>query len=401
MRLMNDPRRRISLVSLAHRVLWAVLLWLISGNVSAAPPGGGRIVWDPATMTLVQPDGVYARIVRRDRELLCCFEWRRRCWVRHSADEGKTWGEPIEAGAYEKGNAANPELLVCRDGTVLLFYNGRPGRGGGGERGPFTIEEGVSRDGGTTWKRREGAAIYTAGNVGNAGCYEPAAVEVAGGIALYFANEYPHREGNGGRGGEQEISVTTSADGGRTWGPVRAATFRPGGRDGMPVPLVLGGSAGGKLVVAIEDNGIGSGRRLQPAVVEPAAIEKAVGPGVLGVRWNPLREPLAGGTYAGAPYLRQFAGGGGGGATVLSCQSDEGPAHRQHLVVYVGDEAARNFANPTAPFGAEQASQWNALFVKDEHTVTAVSSTSVNGRRGVWTIDGRLTSAGGGDGTRK
>jgi hypothetical protein len=33
---------------------------------------------------------------------------------------------------------------------------------------------------------------------------------------------------------------------------------------------------------------------------------------------------------------------------------------------------------------------WNALFVKDVSTVTALTSTTLNGKRGIWAVDGRV-----------
>ena len=155
----------------------------------------------------------------------------------------------------------------------------------------------------------------------------------------------------------------------------------------MPVPVVL---ADGTLVVAIEDNGLVPGAKLQPAVVSG---EDG------GERWGALAEPLPAEVYAGAPYLRQLPTG----ETILSCQSDAGVAgvageprrRRPEMVVYVGDAAARGFSGPTSPFElpSDVAGQWNALFVKDATTVTALSGTRIDGKRGVWAIDGKVVRA--------
>ena len=58
------------------------------------------------------------------------------------------------------------------------------------------------------------------------------------------------------------------------------------------------------------------------------------------------------------------------------------------MAVYVGDERARDFAGPTRPF--DGASRWNSLFVHDDDTITAVSTTTAEGVAGLWAIHGRI-----------
>ena len=171
-----------------------------------------------------------------------------------------------------------------------------------------------------------------------------------------------------------------SLDNAATWSHPQRISFRPGFRDGMPVPLML---AGGRIVVAIEDNGMAG--KFKPAIVNPAFGESA--------RWPALRIQLPDTTYAGAPYLRQFPGG----ETVLSVQSAEGRQNEgthtnSQMVVFVGDSDAKNFTSKSVPFSVptEASGLWNSLFIKDEITVTAISGTVVNGVRGLWSIDGRL-----------
>jgi hypothetical protein len=62
------------------------------------------------------------------------------------------------------------------------------------------------------------------------------------------------------------------------------------------------------------------------------------------------------------------------------------------MVVYLGDSEARNFTGKSVPFPVvpEASGLWNALFIKDETTVTAISGTVINGVRGLWAIDGTL-----------
>ena len=57
------------------------------------------------------------------------------------------------------------------------------------------------------------------------------------------------------------------------------------------------------------------------------------------------------------------------------------------MVVYVGDENAKNFGGRTVPFEANaHGGWWNSLFVKDDKTITAISTC--NG--GVWAMDGHV-----------
>lgn len=342
-----------------------------------------RIVWDESTRALVQRGGVYGRMARlANGEILCAFEWAGRVWVRRSADEGKTWSDPRQVVEYPFGNAANPELLVLKDGSVLLFYNERPRD----RVHPFTIRSATSRDHGLTWS--EPVLHYEAGTTSQTGCWEPAAIQLPSGeIQLFFANEKPYPETN-----EQEITMLRSADNGATWSDPQRVGFRAGFRDGMPVPLVLANGAG--IVVAIEDNGMAG--RFKPAVLFTPAEDNWTQGEVTGDsdrRWAALEEQLPAPVYAGAPYIRQFPSG----ETVLSIQSAEDrnriDTHTvSRMVVYIGDSSARNFTGKSIPFDVppDTGGLWNSLFIKNERTVTAISSTVVDGVRGLWAIDGYL-----------
>src|SRR5215469_15758470 len=77
------------------------------------------IVWDPTTLVLVQPGGVYGRMVRLpNRQILCSFESNGAIFVRHSIDEGQTWEEPVQVASFAFGTAANPEMLVLLNGSI-------------------------------------------------------------------------------------------------------------------------------------------------------------------------------------------------------------------------------------------------------------------------------------------
>ena len=363
-------------------LLLALLLWAGLG-LNGLQAASARIVWDPATLTLVQAGGLYGRMTRlRGGAILCVCEQGGKSWASVSRDNGRTWRTPVVAAQFASANAANPEVLALQNGEVLLFVNQRPLDG----IHPFAIGLAVSRDGGTTWEPRP--LIYTAGTTGREGCWEPSALQLPSGeVQLFFANNFPYKGTD-----DQDISLCRSQDNGKTWSVAKTVSYRAKHRDGMPVPLMLQGGRG--LVIAIEDSGLTSHYTLQPAIVSASCRDNWRGPladGLSPRRRGALVPPLPPDVYAGAPYLRQLPSG----ETILSCQQGQpGQNDRDpRLTVYVGDAEAHNFAHPTQPFavpGQSGGERWNSLFVKDARSITAVSSTSVNGVSGLWAIDGRV-----------
>jgi hypothetical protein len=333
----------------------------------ASPP---RLEWLPATQRLLAPNATYGRMKRlADGAVLCCFERDGRSWVMRSEDDATTWSTPLAAGVCAGAVAANPDLCPLRGGGVLLMFNQRPIAGG---NVPFAIRVSTSRDGGRTWQTR-GEPVYTAGTTRDQACWEPAAVQMPDGeVRLFFSHELS---------GAQEIAVTTSRDEGETWTPARRVSLRPGHRDGMPAPLLL---ADGRLVVAIEDNGLAA-PQFRPTILD---IDDNDAIGADSPRRRPaLAEPPRAGANLAAPYLARLTTG----EVLLSVQSNEDDARWHRPAVYVGDAQARNFGGRTLPFGlAEADGKWNSLFVKDADTVLALSHTIVGGRRGLWCVEGRV-----------
>jgi len=361
-----------------------MLVLLLVAVCRAESPAADRvrgITWDQSTLRFLGP-GVYPRMIRlRDDSILFSCDAGGSAMVRRSTDGGATWSEPVAAASYEHGIAANADLLQLDDGRVLLFYNERPRRDG---RHPFTIRMCTSADGGRTWTARA-EPVYVADMRFANGCWEPAAVQLPSGeVLLFFANENPYRDT-----AEQEISLMRSTDRGQTWSPARTFAFRRGKRDGMPVPAVL--ADGKTLAVAIEDEGPRARQRLQPAILR-WSVEDANAPlpidGTDPRRRSALGDAITANVYAGAPFLRTLPSG----ATILSCHSDEGGRRAPQMVVCVGDADAGGFAQRSAPFElpADVGGMWNALFVKNATTVIALTSTKIDGKRGIWAIDGRV-----------
>lgn len=352
---------------------------LVATLVQAQP----TIHWQPRTAVLIQRGAAYGRMARLlDDTILCAYSKRDAIYVRRSHDDGKTWQAEKSAADYRHGQATNAELLVLRSGRILLMYNERPTDG----KSPYAIGICTSNDGGCTWKDHR--RVFTAGIEFENGCWEPAAIELPSGeIQLFFANEAPYRAS-----GEQQIACIRSLDGGATWLEPQAVSFRAGHRDGMPVPLLL--ADGEHIALAIEDNGLAG--RFKPAIITLATTDE---PGSLAVGANDgrrlpaLAEPLPQYVYAGAPYLVQLPSG----ETILSVQSTEGRGKphdhpNSRMVVYVGDASAHHFTSRSTPFQAltDAPGLWNALLVKDADRITAISSTTVAGIRGLWAIDGQI-----------
>lgn len=366
----------------------------------AAAPASRRlpaITWDASTVQLVARGGSYGRMARlADGRIACVYDRDGRIWIRHGEDGGGHWADPIQVAEEEGCWLTNADLLVLRSGTLLYFWNERPrialeyqGREPppGALVRPFRIRMSASRDQGQTWSVPR--TLHEAGVRFEDGCWEPAGVELpTGEIRVYFADESPFRAS-----AEQQITMLRSHDGGLTWSPPRSIAFREKHRDGMPSPLVPDG--GREIFIAIEDNGYAGGR-FKPVIVSMSLVEDAqIAP--VGAesprRWGALAEPLDPKWYGGAPWLRQLPSG----ETLLSFQeSESGELAGCWMAVCVGDRNARGFTHKSYPFAARSKSTqaWNSLFIKDARTVTAVSSTTIDGVRGIWAVDGRVQAGG-------
>ncbi len=377
-------------------LLCLLLLRLGNLQISAAaetdapksPPTTPRIEWDSSTLTLIQSNGYYGRIIRlKNRQLVCGYDYAGGIWIRHSSDEGKTWRAPVKVAEWPHGRLTNTELLQLRDGAVLCFYNERPRRHSADTNDaparPYRICMTRSDDNGLTWQPPQN--LYTAGTEFNNGCWEPAAIELPSGeVQVFFSNEGTFRNSD-----EQEIVLLRSTDGARTWGAPETVSFRPGARDGMPVPLILKDKQG--IAFSIEDNGLSG--NFKPVIVF-TTLEDNWHSGVRRPestnRWSALRELPPPHVSASAPYLRQMPSG----ETILSFQrSETGQMENARMFVCIGDEHAKNFGSPTKPFPdtSDKAQLWNSLFVKNAQTIIAVTETSLNGVFGIWSIEGRFT----------
>lgn len=348
------------------------------------------IAWDNSTLKKISGNAArysgYARAVElQDGSLFCVFEEDGSVVSIRSSDKGRSWTAPILVAAKEEGvNMAVPEILQLKDGSLLVSYNPRP-YGNNGKR--FAVRTKKSYDNGVTWKDER--LLYEAGTKFEDGCWEPAAIQLPSGeIRLYFANEGVFTESN-----EQNISMLRSFDNGLTWTEEpEVISFRPGSRDGMPVPLLLKNKT--DILIAIEDNGSGEFKPfiirsgIEDSTYQTAGAESSR-------RIYALAEKLDNKVYAGAPYLAQLSSG----ETLLSYQGTEDRAGSQmryaDMKVVIGDENGNNFKHKTVPFQipADRSALWNSISVLTGDVVLALTSTngfSKSGNTEVWMIKGAV-----------
>ena len=359
--------------------LFVVLVYWLCFWADASAEG---IEWDAASLVMVKEGGHYGRITRLDRSrLIAGYDFQRAIHISLSGDDGKSWDRPIEVVRMEDGTCTNTELCVMKNRDIICVFNFRPGKGTGKA---YSIGMCRSRNRGRSWSRP--TILYSGGDEFGDGCWEPACIQMPDGeLQVYFANESPYRTSN-----EQEISLLRSKDNGKSWSEVEKVSFRKGSRDGMPVPVV---SRDGKSIcLAIEDNGLSG--TFKPVIVFSRIAENGWSDGSVDGgsrrRWSALAEPLPESTYAGAPYLRQFPDG----RYVISFQmASSGKMEDSRMAVSLGNDKAKKFGEPSFPFPGKtgKAQLWNSLFIKSAKTITAVSETTINGKSGIWAIDGTLS----------
>ena len=365
-----------------------ILFFALLGALSlhAQSVDGLRVAWDRSSESRIAPHGNYARVIRlEDDTFLAAFEHGGGISLATSADL-KAWSSPRPVISGFQGSSgghdyhvhtANPELCLTRDGTLLLGVNYRPS---GHAFYPFSIVLLRSEDGGFSWSSPD--VLYCAGLDFSDGCWEPSFLQLPDGtIHLYFANEGPYTDSQ-----EQEISVMTSCDDGRSWSPAITASFRSGHRDGMPVATVVGDD----IVLAIEDNVDG---KFKPYTVRASLEEGWTEPvgGCSPLRLRALSAPVERHVYMGAPYIVTLPGG----ETLLSYQTTEGRSNEWEfscMEVAVSDSAAEAFSKRTRPFDVPfgRSGKWNSLCVVDANTVAAVSSTDKDGVNAPHIVQGHL-----------
>lgn len=342
-----------------------------------------RIFWDVNTQQEIFPNGNYARIIQlQDGRLMAVAETSQGISCCYSNDAGHTWTAPqLIIRSADKIPYAVPDFIQLSDGTIIVGYNTRPSQPYSENR-RFGIRTIRSTDNGMTWE--DPVHAYDASHIFTDGCWEPAFLELPSGeLQLYFANENNFTDSD-----EQEISMCRSFDRGNSWSDAIRVCYRPGSRDGMPVPIL---TDNGEIVVIIEDNGH---------------------PGLRGFRATTVRTPLdrnwenwidassperqiifandADKRYiSAAPYISKLKSG----EMIASWQGDYGDRagsgeNHYGMFVAVGDKDARHFRGITEPFALPENKHalWNSVAVTDSGEVFAIASIGGNGKPNAITI---------------
>jgi hypothetical protein len=379
--------------------IWILFITLTPGLARCQHDHSGKsalpskeIRWDQASLKDVNPlngNGAnYARMVQLSNGyLLCVYESSGNIECTLSADRGSTWLSPVIIAAAVPGiNMSVPEILELHDHSLLVSYNPRPYQinGNWDATKKFAICTKKSYDQGKTWTDER--LIYQAGYKFDDGCWEPSQIQLPSGqVQLFFSNEGVYT-----KSAEQNISLFRSDDNGLTWTKdPQIASFRPGHRDGMPVPIILRGK--NELLFSIEDN---AGGQFKPVIIRNSFRQnwqKAVGASDKD-RAGALNPKLPDTVYAGAPYLRQLHSG----ETILSFQSTLNRGKQWDLScmqVSIGNNKGENFVITKQPFNIPPNKQglWNSLCVLNDDTIIALTSTNAwNNRTAIWMIKGRM-----------
>ncbi|MCK5819872.1 MAG: exo-alpha-sialidase [Psychromonas sp.] len=349
-----------------------------------------KINWDKNTVKFITA-GAYSRIIKlADDQLGLVYNNGTKINYRISSDNGDTWSKEVTlADGGSKYTYTNAAFIKLYDGTLLYGYNARPNKDGGADN--YQIRVLISHDNGKTWPVEK--VVYSGGNVGTLGVWEPAFLQLPSGeLQLYFANESLYPKSN-----DQQITLIRSFDQGNTWTAGEAVSYRAESRDGMPVPILLNDKS--SIVFSIEDNGFDG--KFKPTTIRTSLSDNWSSGFVDGAskkrdRALTKNSQLPSKNYGGAPFLVQLPEG----ETLLSIQSSQWRNHGMAtsvMRVYIGDSQAKNFSSMSTPFTSDLikpngSALWNSLTVLNKSTVIATSTITPGNSKptGIYTVKGTV-----------
>ena len=358
---------------------------------------GIRIAWQYRRQKYIGP-GSYGRVIRRSNgEYVMVYSTGGSNiggtnYIRFQREPYANWTSPkITKSNNSYFTNKNAEIIELADGRLMYAWLYRTNFNN--SKGPSKIMAAYSTDGGQTWKDEQ--VIYTATETCGLGVWEPAMVQLPSGeLQIYFANEAS------AGGGNQNISMRRSFNGGRSWQPgTEIVAYRSGSRDGMPVPVYLKNGKG--IAVAIEDPGFMG--TFKPMIVHTDADDNWASGLVDGNstthRWSIFQNSadyLPSSVYCGQPYLIQLHSG----ETVYSAASGEerDPVNSDNhgrMVVYVGNSSAKNFIARSFPFpftnDPNARAIWNSIMQYNDSTLLAVCTVEGEiSKVGIWTSEGKI-----------
>ncbi len=373
--------------------LFALLFQVdVSGQVAiACPADRPHIVWDRSTMTKIADTGGYPRMRKlQDSSLLIIYQdYLGDVDYKRSYDGGKTWSEPTRIftqfvysdlkGESTVVKIANPEIYQLQNGDLITACNYRPEKE---EIAPYVIVVRRSIDNGKTWLAPQ--LLYSAAPRFKDGCWEPSFLQLPNSeLQVYFANENTYRQSD-----EQEISVLSSFDNGKTWSEKpRTVSFRKDRRDGMPVATIIDD----EIVLVIEDNNID---RFKPYMVRNKLSENWKIPVLADSKQREycLIDQMNDSIYMGAPYLLRLPHG----ETLISYQTNENRMSDWEfstMEIAIGDKSGRNFGCRTQPFPVplNKEAKWGSLALLNDSTVVALTSSNIDSDKvAPWIILGHI-----------
>jgi hypothetical protein len=358
-------------------------------------PVSHRIMWNsPRKLTPISAETMaateYPRICRvDDTTLLLTYhggttaDWWLNSYYRLSYDNGATW-EP-QVMIFDKSKSflgsgyyriCNPQATLLDNGWVILSAtaNGNPET----NENCKTICI-ISKDKCRTWSD----PII----VGRGRGWEPHVVQLPGGeLELLVSSEKPWWRNPSANFMDQEIVYARSTDYGQTWTALKPASYLSGGRDGMPVPVVMQGNKG--VLYTIESPSGG---------VRPSVVHRNLNEEWDQAPWdrvNDSRRWASGlNVGGGAPYCVQLPTG----EIVMLCHTNQAGSVWQTCrpQVQLTDNTGHNPRYTTLPcttgypLSANEGAYYNSLFVKDsEHIWLLVTRVTYNGTsRGKSTIE--------------
>ncbi|TQM49058.1 BNR repeat protein [Arcticibacter tournemirensis] len=282
--------------------------------------------------------------------------------LRKSFDAGQTWTTaeiivPDNDPAYY--GFANPELLVLKNGWLMLAYTGR---GNPDDNAHDNIQIRISKDRGKTW----GSPVIAA----RGRSWEPAMIQFDNGeIELFYSSEAAWWPATNP---QQEILMVSSTDNGASWKtPVRVA-YISGMRDGMATPLLLKENKG--IVFPIESVNNSKSPFIVWSSVDAKWNYKGYGTLDNGRRWLATTQNI----WGGAPYIIQLPSG----ETILSVQDAGGRAigsdwKKNTMLVLVGNSVAKNFSRISYPWPnlpTNEGAYYSSTFMKNDTTIVLVTT---------------------------
>jgi hypothetical protein len=303
--------------------------------------------------------------------------------LRKSYDNGGSWQAPLLVAKDDDPRYygfSTPDLLVLKNGWLLMAYTGR---GKPDDSTHNNIQLCISKDKGQRWSK---PAIVSVGR-----SWEPGMVQLPDNeIELFFSTELSGSRRSQGRP-EQRVTLMTSSNNGQSWSMGKEIAFMKGGRDGMPIPLVLKDNKG--IVVAIESVHSKKSPYMLWSSMKKKWDYKTLPFEANGRRWF----GAAGKLWAGAPYIIQLPSG----ETIVSVQDTGGRKINRYtdwkkntMLVMIGNSIAKNFTNVTYPWPnlpVTEGAYFNSLFVKNDSTIVAVSTRNFADKHSeVWIKEGHV-----------